>query len=188
MVEGGGSRDGGGAGPAQSFDDLDDLRAELVRFVLREAGQAIARDPDLPLSAALTRAIESEARRGAERNKALQPTPEALADGVMAALRPQLAEVVRSTAGREADNPYRGARMGALSLPIVTAIAVALAVLGFACGFVTHRLLTPAPAATAVQPDPPPLVAPTEENQLPPVDPNGASSPTPNGAPAQPTP
>lgn len=150
--------------PTQPSDDLDELRADLAQFVLREAGQAVARDPALPLSAALTQAIHQEAEKAAQRHQDMLPRPEALSASVMDVLRPQLIEVVQAAAQQDAGAlSRRGGRGASLSLPVVGAIAIAVALLAFAGGFGVARFLTPAPA-------PQPAVV---EPALPPTAPAG---------------
>lgn len=144
-------------------DGLDELRADLARFVLREAGQAVAQNPDLPLSVALTQAIHEEAELAARRNRDMQPTPDDLAASIMTVLRPQLVEVVRAAA--EGDAGSLGRRgLGGLS-PAIAAIFAAVALLvAFGAGFGLARLLqpTPEPEPVAEEPVLPPVVAAPE--------------------------
>ena len=151
----------GGMGVAGTGGDgLDDLRADLARMILNEAGQAVSRNPDLPLSLTLVRAIERQADQSAERAGARVPTAEALADAVLDAVGPELIRIARAAgtgdavamARRRSQDGWSGRTL------IGVAAAVAAGVLLFVAGFVTAKLLpdkaAPLPVETAAPFDP----------------------------------
>ena len=144
-------------GGAQAGDpDLDELRAELARFVLREAGHAVVADPSLPLSAALTRAIHEEAERAARLARETQPTSEELAASVMQAVRPELVQIVRAAARGDVDQLDRKGLKGRISSmpgPLIAIAALAGLLLAFAVGFGAAWMLAPGSRAA----DPPPM-------------------------------
>lgn len=169
----------GGAGMAGTGGDgLDDLRADLARMILNEAGQAVSRNPDLPLSLTLVRAIERQADQSAERAGARTPTAEALADAVLDAVGPELIRIARAAgtgdavalARRRSQDGFQGRTL------IGVAVAVVAGILLFVAGFVTAKLLpdapAPSPVVAAAPFDPGAEVAPA------PVATTGAAAPT----------
>ena len=157
-------------------DGLDGLRADLARLILNEAGQAVARDPGLPLSAALVQAVDRRTAQAAREIESRTPSAEALADAVLDAVGPELIRIARAAgAGQTAG---LGGRSSQMTLLIGAGVAVLAAVLLFVGGFVTARMLPDkaVPAAVAAVPSPviDPAAVPGQTQQAP-VD--GASPP-----------
>ena len=169
---------------ASDADGLDGLRADLARLILNEAGQAVARDPGLPLSAALVQAVDRRTAQAARDIESRTPSVEALADAVLDAVGPELIRIARAAgAGETASLGGRSSRMTVL---IGAGIAVLAAILLFVGGFVTARLLpdraTTAPTATAPSPaivDPAAVPGQTPQAQANRVQPAPVSGPTP---------
>ncbi len=166
--------DNGGLGAAGTGGDgLDDLRADLARMILSEAGQAVSRNPDLPLSMTLVRAIERQADQSADRAGARVPTAEALADAVLDAVGPELIRIARAAGTGDAVAMARQrSQNGVPSRTLIGGAAAVLAgVLLFVAGFVTAGLL---PART----EPSPVVAATPlTDPAPTVDPAAVETP-----------
>lgn len=140
-------------------DGLDDLRADLARLILTEAGQALGRNPDLPLSAALVHAVERQAAQAARNSYDRIPSAEALADAVLDSVGPELIRIARAAGSGDVEGLDR--RAG--GLPMQTLIGVAVAVIAgvllFIGGFVTAKMLPDKPvAAVATTPVSDPVV------------------------------
>lgn len=162
--------------PQAADEDLDDLRAELARFVLREAGRAVATDPSLPLSVALTQAIREEAGRAVQQARSGQPTPEDIAASVVRAVRPELVQIVRAAARGDASRlEPDGLRRVIASMPgpLLAAMMVFGLLVVFALGFGASWMLAPR-FRTA---EPPPMTQPLQ-----PETPGGAAVGEPDGA------
>lgn len=137
--------------PAASGDDgLDDLRADLVRMILNEAGQAVNRSPDLPLSMTLVRAIERQAAQSAQNAAERIPTAEALSDAVLDVVGPELIRIARAAGtGDTVAMARRRSQDGLQSRTLIGGgVAVLAGILLFVAGFVTARLLPDKPVAT----------------------------------------
>ena len=154
-----------GRDPESAQDGLDDLRADLARMILQEAGQAVSRNPDLPLSMTLVRAIERQAAQSAQSAADRLPTAQDLSDAVLDAVGPELIRIARAAGTGDAVAMARQrSREGVSSrLLMLAAGAVVAGVLLFIAGFVTARMLpdkaAPAPVvATAPATD----LTPTE--------------------------
>lgn len=158
---GNGGTGGPGSGdPASGADGLDDLRADLARMILSEAGQAVSRNPDLPLSLTLVRAIERQAAQSAQNAAERIPTAEALSDAVLDAVGPELIRIARAAGTGEAvATARRRSQDGLQSRALIGVGVAALAgILLFVAGFVTARMLPDKPVAT-----PPVVTAPVTE-------------------------
>ena len=184
----GGTGDPGSGDPASGADGLDDLRADLARMILREAGQAVSRNPDLPLSLTLVRAIERQATQSAQNAAERIPTAEALSDAVLDVVGPELIRIARAAGAGDAVAMARQRSRDGVSnrLLILAAGAVVAGVLLFISGFVTARMLpdkaAPAPVvATAPATDP----APTEVPATTPPVAGGATAATPAARPTR---
>jgi len=164
-------------------DGLDDLRADLARLVLNEAGQALVRNPDLALSAALVRAIERQSAMAARHSLDRIPSAEAMADAVLDAVGPELIRIARAAGAVDARRLDQGSDGLSVSYMVGLGVAIAAAILLFIAGFVTARLLPdrsavlPATAASAA----PLNVTPATGAELP-VRPGSAM---PSGQPSQ---
>lgn len=122
-------------GAAAQDDGLDELRAELAEFVLREAGTRIAERPDLPLSGALVAAISAEVGRAVEAQRQTLPSAADLAEGVLRELRPELG-AIRAARGEDGlSSGYYGERAEAAATssagtkPVLILVAVAVVAL-----------------------------------------------------------
>lgn len=152
----------GGTGGSGSGDDgLDDLRADLARLILSEAGQAVSRNPDLPLSLNLVRAIERQAAQSAQNAAERIPTAEALSDAVLDVVGPELIRIARAAGtGDTLAMARRKSQDGLQSRTLIVVGVAALAgILLFVAGFVTARMLPdksvatpPVASAPAVEP------------------------------------
>lgn len=181
-----------GEGQKSYRENLDSLRADLARLILNEAGQALGRNPDLPLSAALVQAVERQTAQTAEAAQNQIPTAQTLADAVVDAVSPELIRIAQAAgAGETARLTRRPANSSSGNLPLALAAAVAGAVL-FVAGFLTARFLpdpAPAPAPAVVAPAEPSLTivdpnAPAEAG-APATTPAAPAAPTRAGRPAQ---
>ena len=157
-------------------DGLDGLRADLARLILNEAGQAVARDPGLPLSAALVQAVDRRTAQAAREIESRTPSAEALADAVLDAVGPELIRIARAAgAGQTAG---LGGRSSQMTLMIGAGVAVLAAILLFVGGFVTARLLPDKAVPAVVTALPNPVVDPaTVPGQTPQTPVDGASPP-----------
>jgi hypothetical protein len=126
-------------------DGLDELRRSLAQFVLREAGQAVAADPSLPLSSALVEAVREEARRAVEHYHQSMPTSEELADRIQDAVAPRLVQIAQAAAeGKIQSLDRNGQRSGLMTsklfmIAIGLAVALALFAAGYASAILTQR-------------------------------------------------
>lgn len=160
--------------------ELAELRAELARFVLKEAGAAAAESPGLGLGAALTDVVDTAVRESVE--KALRGRrdldPAAFAERVL-----RLAEGRAGTAApASAAAPYEAAAPASAWAQVAAAcgrrplgvVVVALVLLAavFAAGWFARDRLAPAsaPVSTSAEADP--------DNVL------GAQAPAPSSQPA----
>jgi hypothetical protein len=131
-------------------DGLDDLRGDFARMILDEAGKALARDPSLPLSAALVAAVDRQAAEAARISQERIPTADVLAASVLETLRPELIRIARAAASGDTVRLDRPS--GGLDMKLVIGIGVAMiaAILLFGAGFMTSRMLpAKAPAEDA---------------------------------------
>lgn len=168
-----------GEGASGASDSLDSLRADLARLILNEAGQALGRNPDLPLSAALVQAVERQTAQTAQETQNQIPSAQALADAVVDAVSPELIRIAQAAgAGDAARLTRRPAKASPGNLPLALAGAAAGALL-FVAGFLTARFL-PQP-----QPEAPPAAVAPAEPSLTVVDPD---APAATGAAAPATP
>jgi hypothetical protein len=157
----------GASGPS---DSLDSLRADLARLILNEAGQALGRNPDLPLSAALVQAVERQAAQTAQETRNQIPSAQALADAVVEAVSPELVRIAQAAgAGDTARLTRRPAKAATGTLPLALAGA-GLGALLFVAGFLTARFL-PQP-----QPEAPPAAVAPAEPTLTVVDPDAPAA------------
>lgn len=170
------------AGAGSGRDGLDDLRADLARMILNEAGQAVSRNPDLPLSLTLVRAIERQSAQSAQSAAERIPTAEALSDAVLDVVGPELIRIARAAGTGDAVAMARRKSQDGLQSRTLIGVggAILAGVLLFVAGFVTARVLPDKPAAA-----PPVAAAPAIEPAL--VDPGaetttGAAATTPSSA------
>lgn len=169
----GGTGGPGSGGGASGDDGLDDLRADLARMILSEAGQAVSRNPDLPLSLTLVRAIERQAVQSAQNAAERIPTAEALSDAVLDAVGPELIRIARAAGtGDAVATARRRSQDGLQSRTLIGLGVAALAgILLFVAGFVTAQMLPDKPVTT-----PPVVTAPVTEPAVV-VDPAATSAP-----------
>lgn len=92
--------------------ELEALKAQLADFALRNAAEAIARDPKRFLTSDLMKAIEQSALATVEARLAREPrpSPEDFAEQVLAELRPELAALMSGAAAEGPRTARRGAR------------------------------------------------------------------------------
>lgn len=161
QVESGQSAAASGEGHApqgSAPDGLDDLRADLARMILSEAGQAVSRNPELPLSLTLVRAIERQAAQSAQNAAERIPSAEALSDAVLDVVGPELIRIARAAGTGDAVALARQKSKdgGRSRILLAAAGAVAAGILLFVAGFVTAKLLPgdPAPAPAVVSTPP----------------------------------
>lgn len=126
---------------ATDGDGLDDLRADLARLILNEAGQALGRNPDLPLSAALVHAVERQAAQAARNTYDRIPSAEALADAVLDSVGPELIRIARAAGSGDVTGLDRRPGGPSMQTLIGVAVAVIAGVLLFVGGFVTAKML-----------------------------------------------
>lgn len=145
----GGTGGSGSGGPGSGDDGLDDLRADLARVILNEAGQALVKNPDLALSSALVRAVERQAVIAARNNAERMPSAETLAEAVVNAVGPELTRIARAAGTGQIRQQMAGA--GALQSRTLIGVGVAVlaGILLFIAGFVTARLLPDRPVEPA---------------------------------------
>ncbi|CAN5331261.1 hypothetical protein BH10PSE1_BH10PSE1_19120 [soil metagenome] len=140
-----------GIGSSATGDDgLDDLRADLARLILNEAGQALGRNPDLPLSAALVQAVERQTAQAARNSYDRIPSAEALADAVLDSVGPELIRIARAAGSGDVEGLDRRPSGLSMQTMIGVAVAVVAGVLLFVGGFVTAKMLPDKPVAPAV--------------------------------------
>lgn len=163
---------------ASGDNGLDALRADLARMILKEAGQAVSQNPDLPLSLTMVRAIERQAAQSAQTAAERLPTAQALSDAVLDAVGPELIRIARAAGTGDAVAIARRTSRaeGSNRMLLGAAGAAAAGVLLFIAGFVTARVLPDKPAQT-----PPTAAAPVSQTE--PLDPGAeAAGPTPGAA------
>ena len=119
--------------------ELEALKAQLADFALRNAAEAIARDPKRFLTSDLMKAIEQSALATVEARLAREPrpSPEDFAEQVLAELRPELSALMSGAADEAPRTGRRGVRaayaepasdglMGELKRHWATAVVAAL--------------------------------------------------------------
>lgn len=84
----------------EAANELDALKAQLADFALKNAAEAIAKDPKKFLSSDLMKAVEQAALAAVEARLAREPrpSPEDFAEQVLAQVRPELAAAVHGAA------------------------------------------------------------------------------------------
>ena len=135
--------------------ELAELRAELARFVLKEAGAAVADSPDLGLGPALKGVVDAAVRESLE--KALRGRkdldPAAFAERVLRLAEARAGDLPHAPAAAHYDDqpvPACGWAhvLGRNPLGAAAAAIVLLAAV-FAAGWFARGQLAPAPAPTA---------------------------------------
>lgn len=123
-------------------DGLDDLRRDMARLVLDEAGRALVLDPTLALSSALVRAVEQKAGEAAERHRQSIPDASRLSEQVLSTLQPELIRIVKAAASGDAEQLATPAERRRKVMVMIGA-GVLIAIMMFAAGFLTAKALTP---------------------------------------------
>ena len=128
--------------------ELAELKAELARFVLREAGAAVADAPDLGLGAALRDAVDAAVRESLD--EALRTRgdldPAVFAERVLRLVEAQAGAAAPAGAWAQALDGGRRRPLAVAAASIVLLVAV------FAAGWWTRGQLAPPPAAAAAAP------------------------------------
>lgn len=88
-------------------NELDALKAQLADFALKNAAEAIAKDPKTFLSSDLMKAVEQAALAAVEARLAREPrpSPEDFAEQVLAQVRPELAAAIHGAAAAAPRGP-----------------------------------------------------------------------------------